>query len=579
MTVVLLVVSAGAMSACAKREAADLVLKNGVVYTVDEGGSTAQAVAIRDQMVVFVGSDSQATRFVGEGTNVIDLQGRMVLPGFIDSHLHPGSGAGRIFDLQLRGLDPKKEAYQAAVKAFADERPSAMVINGRGWSEAVFAGIGPRKEWLDEVVGDRPVILRSDGGHSTWVNSRALELAGVTRETPDPPGGVIEHDPATGEPSGTLREAASGLVAKLDPEDFTVEQYVQGYRWMQENVTGPLGITGAFSAGGSVGSNSYAAVERLAQSGDMTFWLRGAYTARPARDMDEWLQRADTGRRAHTTRHFQITAIKFYEDGVIEGHTALLLEPYADAEGYSGDPSFLGLKLWEPDALNAAVAAANKLKFQTHHHPIADRSVSVALDAIAHARRVNGESYSDSRDGMTHLTLVDPPDFQRFADLGVIAVPQPQWFLKDDYYFDVFVPFLGPERADRSYPMKSFFDAGAVVASSSDWGVTVPPNPLYGIQTAVMRTFPIPPFGGRVSSEVLWPEERITLDQAIRSYTINGAYSNFLEETRGSIESGKYADLIVLDRNLVEVEPSEVGKTTVLLTLYEGEEVFRHPSF
>jgi predicted amidohydrolase YtcJ len=478
----------------------------------------------------------------------------------------------------LRGFEPTKEEYQAAVKAYADARSEAAVIRGRGWSEASFAGIGPRKEWLDEIVPDRPVILTSDGGHSTWVNSRVFELAGVTKETPDPPGGVIEHDPATGEPSGTLREAASGLISGVDPEDFTVEQYVQGFKWLQENVAGPLGITGVFSAGGSVGSNSYTAVEQLAQSGEMTLWLRGAYTARPSRDMDEWLERAVEGREAHKTRHFQITAIKFFEDGVIESHTAWLLEPYADAAEYlAANPR--GLQLWKPDALNAAVAAANGKKFQTHHHPIADGSVAEALDAVAHSRRVNGRIYPDSRDGMTHLTLIDKADFKRFADLGVVAVPQPQWFLKDDYYYNVFVPFLGQKRADHSYPMKSFFDAGAVVASSSDWGVTEPPNPLYGIQTAVLRQFSIPPFGGRVPTEVLWPEERITLDQAIRSYTINGAFSNFLERTRGSIEKGKYADLIVLDKNLLEVDPSEIGDANVLLTLFEGKEVFRHRSF
>jgi predicted amidohydrolase YtcJ len=579
MILALLVALAATSPSSATGELADIVLTNGFVYTVDAEGTVAQAVAIRAGKIVFVGPDEAAMEFVGDGTDVIDLQRRMLLPGFVDSHLHPGSGAGRVFNLQLRGFEPTKENYQSAVKAFADARKGAAVIWGRGWSEASFAGIGPRKEWLDEVVPDRPVILTSDGGHSTWVNSRVLELAGVTKETPNPPGGVIEHDPVSGEPSGTLREAASGLISKVDPEDFSVEQYLEGFRWLQKNVTGPLGITGAFSAGGSVGSNSYTAVEQLAQSGEMTFWLRGAYTARPSFDMDAWLETAVEGRAAHTTSHFQITAIKFFEDGVIESHTAWLMEPYADAEEHLADSNPRGLRLWQPDALNAAVAAANGKKFQTHHHPIAGASVAETLDAIAHSRRVNGQLFPDSRDGLTHLTLVGPSDFKRFADLGVVAVPQPQWFLKDDYYYNVFVPFLGQERADRSYPMKRFFDAGVVVASSSDWGVTEPPNPLYGIQTAVLRQFSIPPFGGRIPTEVLWPEERITVDQAIRSYTINGAYSNFLETTRGSIEAGKYADLIVLDRNLLEIDPSEIGSANVLLTLFEGNEVFRHPSF
>ena len=575
----LIVLVAGSAPSPAALRPADILFRNGFVFTADGEGSTARAVAVRDRKIVFVGADEEAAAYAGGATRVIDLEGRMLLPGFIDSHLHPGMGTGRLYDLNLLGLDPAREAYQEAVRAFAKEHPDEKVIRGRGWSEAAFAGIGPRREWLDEVESDRPVILRSDGGHSTWVNSRTLQIAGIDAETPDPEGGVIEHDSATGQPSGTLREGASRLIAQVDPGDFTVEQYVRGIEWIQKTITGPLGITGAFSAGGSVESRTYAAFERLAREGAMTFWLRGAYTARPSHEIDAWLEEAESGRRRHTTRHFRITAIKFFEDGVIEGHTALLRDPYSDAKSHSGDTEFRGLRLWKPDPLNAAVAAAHKRKFQTHHHTIADRSVTEALDAIAHSRKKNGKRFSDSRDGLTHLTLISPDDFPRMAALGAVAVPQPQWFLKDDYYFDVFVPFLGAERADRAYPMKSFLDAGIVVASSSDWGVTDPPNPLYGIETAVTRLFSIPPFGGRVPTEVLWPEERITVEQAIRSYTINGAFSNFVEKTRGSIEPGKYADLIVLDRNLLEIEPSRIGSAKVLLTLYEGSEVFRHPSF
>ncbi len=569
----------GSEAPSARTAAADLVLLHGIVHTVDRDDTKVGAVAVRDGKIVFAGDDEGAAVYVGDATRVIDLRGRLVLPGFIDSHFHVGSAAGRLFDLNLRGLPVTRRAYAEAVEKYAREHPGANVIRGRGWSEAAFAGIGPRKEWLDEVVSDRPVILSSDGGHSTWVNSRALEMAGITAETPDPEGGVIERDPESGQPSGTLREAAGGLIASVDPGDFSVDQYERGLRWMQETILGPLGITGVFNAGGSVGSNLYAAVEKLARGGEMTFWLRGAYTARPSYDTGAWLRKAAAERRRFASRHFRITAIKFFEDGVIEGHTALLLEPYADAGQHGRKRGFRGPRIWRPEALEAAVTAAYRHGFQTHHHAIADRSVAEALDAIAMARQAAGRSFPDPRDGITHLTLVAPPDLGRFADLGVLAVPQPQWFLKDDYYHDVFVPFLGRERADRAYPMKSFFDAGVVVASSSDWGVTEPPDPLRGIQTAVMRLYPIPPFGGRVPSEVLWPAERIPVLQAIRSYTINGAYGNFLEKERGSIEAGKYADLIVLDRNILDIDPSGIGESRVVLTLFEGREVYRHPSF
>ena len=250
-------------------------------------------------------------------------------------------------------------------------------------------------------------------------------------------------------------------------------------------------------------------------------------------------------------------------DGVIEGHTAYLNEDYADP-GDRGEP------IWQPAEFNAACAAIDKAGFQIHVHSIGDAATTETLDGLAYARKVNGRR--DWRPGITHLQLVTPSDFKRFASLGVTAVPQPYWFLMDDYYWNLQLPYLGLPRADEEYPMKSFFDAGALVASASDFPVTYPPDPLDAIQTGVMRWFPD---WVHNPTDILWPEQRVTVQQMIASFTLNGAKANYLETQTGSIKVGKSADLIVLNRDITTTVPSLIGDTQVMLTLFQGSEVYR----
>jgi len=279
-------------------------------------------------------------------------------------------------------------------------------------------------------------------------------------------------------------------------------------------------------------------------------------------------------RTRHTGPHFQTRAAKIFVDGVVEGETAYLLEPYAHRPDYRGE------LLWDLENLNQVCAALDKEGFQLHVHAIGDAAIRVTLDAFEYAKQSNGER--DARNLITHLQMVHPDDIPRFAELGVVGVPQPFWFSVNPYYWNLELPFLGKERADTEYPMQSFIEAGVVMASGSDFPVTIPFDPLIGIQTGVTRSAP-----GKTTDPdivlkkgewgVLWPEERASLEDMVASFTINGAYANFVEQETGSLEMGKAADLVVLDRNLFEIPVREISEASVLLTLFEGKEVFRHP--
>ncbi len=542
---------------------ADLVLRNGYVYTVDNQRSKGTAVAVRDGRILYVATDDGAVTLTGPSTKVIDLAGKMVLPGFIDSHCHPTGAYKHFFEINLTGL-PTLEDYLRVIKDFVQQHPTSKFVRGRGWSNTLFPKTGPDRKLLDEIASDVPMAFADDGGHARWVNSRALELAGITKETPNPPGGVIEHDAVTGEPTGTLRESAEDLLAKVIP-DYTVEEMTKGLEAYQTMALS-FGITTAHAASLDVGGSDTQAYENLSQSSKLFMRFRGSLYVNP-KGGPEQVTALVAERAKHKNSLFQITGAKLFVDGVVEGSTAYLIKPYLHIKDFRGEP------LWKPADLNKMCADLDRNGFQIHVHSIGDAATAITLDAMSYAASMNGKH--DSRGMITHLQLVDPQDVSRFKKLRVTAIPQPYWFMKDDYYYKIQVPYLGQKRADEEYPMKSFFDAGVIVASSSDYSVTIPCNPLHAIQIGMTRC----KLDQTDPKEVLWPAERVTLDQMIASFTINGAYANFLEGTTGSIEVGKMADLIILDKNLFNIPATEISKSKVLLTLFEGKEVFKDNSF
>lgn len=545
------------LAACAGRQPADLVLRHGAVYTLDAQRPWADAVAVADGRIVYVGPDKGVEDWVGPRTRTIDLAEGMLLPGFQDSHTHLVSGGLHLEDCQL-GDFSKQEEVLAEIRRYAAAHPEKPWILGGGWQLFVFPQANPHKSLLDALVPDRPVALSAADGHSAWANSRALALAQITRETPDPPNGRIERDPATGEPTGTLRESAAGLLSKVIP-DRSPEEHVEGLRRALE-LTAKSGITSIQDAAAEPAElDAYAALDRR---GELSVRVTAALLARPEKGTAQ-IPELIRQRAAYRGRRLRAETVKIFVDGVIEAHTAALLEPYVGLAGERGRPN------WEPAALDRMVAALDRKGFQIHVHAIGDRAVRLALDAFEKARGANGPR--DSRHQIAHLELIDPQDIPRFRRLGVIADFQPLWAFDDPYITELTVPVLGPRRSRWLYPIGSVARTGAVVVGGSDWPVTSMYPPA-AIQIGITRRDPAAGPGPA------WlPEQTVDLSTLLAAYTLRGAFAAFQEKTTGSIEVGKAADLTVLDRNLFKVPAHEIARVKVLRTFVEGKEVFREP--
>jgi predicted amidohydrolase YtcJ len=545
---------------------ADLAFVNGAVYTVDAARSRAQAVAVKDGRIVGVGSDDAIGEHLGPRTEVFDLDGRMLLPGFQDAHVHPVSGGVDRLQCDLHDLH-SREDYLLRVKTYAHEHQDREWILGGGWSMDVFPGGTPTKDILDEIVPDRLVFLPNRDGHSTWVNSRALEAAGITATTPDPADGRIERD-ASGEPSGTLHEGAADLVGRLAPEptpDEVYEGLLEGQRHLHS-----LGITAWQDAIVSTDfwMDNYSAYLRAAGNDDLTARVVGSLWWDRERGQDQIDELLDLRERGRSGR-FSATAVKIMQDGVCETFTAAVLEPYLDRRGQVTDKR--GISFVEPEALKGYVAALDRLGFQVHFHALAERAVREALDAIEAALRANGPS--DHRHHLAHIQVVHPDDVPRFRTLRAVANAQPLWAAHEDQMDELTIPFLGEPRWRWQYPFGSLVRAGATLAMGSDWSVSSP-DPLEEIHVAVNRMMPPTYPYGNESDEVFLPDERLDLATSIAAFTMGSAYVNHLDDETGSIEVGKYADLAVVDRDLFAHPVEEIANAQVDATFVEGTAVY-----
>ena len=550
---------------------ADTVFTNGSVYTVDAARSWAEAVAVKGERVVAVGTDAAVAALIGTGTEVIDLRGRMLLPGFQDAHVHPVFGGLDLLQCALHDVGSLAE-YERIIRTFADGHPDVPWIVGGGWSMDVFPGGTPTKDVLDRLVPDRPVFLPNRDGHSAWVNSRALEIGGVTRDTPDPVDGRIERD-AAGDPSGTLHEGAMSLVSDRTPP-VTPEEMYEGLLTGQAYLHS-LGITAWQDAivEATPQTNNFDAYLRAAGTGDLTARVIGALwwdRNRGLEQIDDLLTLRDRG----VAGRFAATSVKIMQDGVCENFTAAVLEPYLDAEGHPTENR--GISFVEPEMLKEAVTRLDAHGFQVHFHALAERAVREALDAIEAARIANGPR--DHRHHLAHIQVVHPDDVGRFRALDAVANAQPLWAAHEGQMDELTIPFLGHPRATWQYPFASLVRSGATIAMGSDWSVSTP-DPLAEMHVAVNRTMPSD-YPYRVENrEVFIPEERIDLATAIGGFTMGTAFVNHLEDRTGSIEVGKDADLVVVDRDLFAHPADEIADASVQLTVVGGRRVFEDPAF
>jgi predicted amidohydrolase YtcJ len=545
------------------QEEADLVIRHAKIYTVEPDRPWAEAMAIRDGRILRVGSDAEILRSVSSRTRVLDVRGRLVLPGFIDSHNHITFGSDPDV-LQLSDVRSPGEIYERVRRAVATQRESGW-IEGEGWNYSVFPG-GALPTWrdLEVATGDRPTFLVSYDVHTVWLNRAAMKKMGIGRGTTSLPYGAVDKDPRTGEPTGILRSFATmGLsVAGQEALRKILPSWAPGRRY--ERLKRNLELASRFGITTIVEPQAFledlSLFSRARQDDILKSRLQIALY-HPRGTPESELARFDKARRQFDDDHLRVAAIKLYIDDVVEPHTAALLEPYSDR------PSERGETLYPPDEFKTVAARIDRMKFQMFIHAIGDRGIRTALDALQYAREQNGPR--DSRHQLVHVECLSPLDIPRFKELGVVACMQPRHCAPD--ITGKWAMNIGPVRSRYAWAFRSLQEAGATLAFSSDWNVAEM-DPLVGIYTALTRKGldGLPPNG--------WiPEQTIDLASAVRAYTIQGAYANFAEGNRGSIAAGKYADVIVLSDNLFDLPPDKVKDARVLLTLVGGQEVYRSP--
>jgi predicted amidohydrolase YtcJ len=541
---------------------ADTIVVHARVYTENARQPWAKAVAIRGAKIVAVGDDAEIEKLRGVGTKVIDAGGKLVLPGFVDCHIHFIEGAIKLSWLNLEE-EKNLEGLRAKLRAYGEQHPGNGWIQGAGWNYGMFGpGKLPDKKDLDDIFPDRPVFLEGFDGHTLWVNSKALAAAGITSETKDPPGGEIVRYPGTREPTGALKEdTAIDLVRKARPVLTRAEKLKalrQGIRWANQN-----GLTRVHAAGGHFESGDFDDLElydELLRHGELTLRMQIAYFQDPPELRAADIEAIEAARKKYSGDWLAAGIVKLRLDGVVESHTAAMLEPYAD------DPKTKGELFWEPEKYKSAVAELDKRGFQMFTHAIGDYAVRTALDAYENAAKVNHTK--DRRPRIEHIETIAATDVPRFGKLGVIASMQPLHAYPDADTMEVWAGNIGPERASRGWVWKSIAASGGHVAFGSDWPV-VTLNPWEGIQMAVTRQTR----EGKPEAGFL-PEQRLTVGEAVEGYTLGAAFAGRREKWEGSLEAGKLADLTIVSQNIFEIDPHKIGETKVVKTMVGGRVVY-----
>lgn len=534
-----------------RREMADLVLLNGTVWTVNPDQPWAEAVALKGDKILEASSSEEVKRMIGDNTQVIDLKGDLVLPGFIDSHTHFLDGGFSLLSIRLRDAESREE-FITRIDDKAKEIGKGVWILDGNWDHQSFDPPElPRKEWIDPVTPHNPVCVNRHDGHMVLVNSLALKLAGITKNTPTPAGGEILKDPETGEPTGILKDAAMNLVMRHIPEPSFKEKLKAAEVALKH--AAELGVT---SAHDMAYAENFEVYQELLRQNKLTARL---YVYIPITEVEIYARlklKTPFGNNL-----LKIGGLKGFVDGSLGSSTALFFDPYTDNPRKKG---LLHSQMFPEGIMEKRIIQADKAGLQVAVHAIGDKANNILLDIFERIITQNGER--DRRWRIEHAQHLLPQDIERIANLGIIASVQPYHAIDDGRWAE---RKIGRKRCQYTYAFKSLVEKGAVLACGSDWTVA-PLDPIGGIYAAVTRQT----LDGK-HPEGWFPEQKISLEEAIRGYTLNGAYAEFSENLKGSVEKGKLADLVVLSRNIFKIQPDEIQKTEVKMTIFNGKVIYK----
>ncbi|MFK4392705.1 amidohydrolase [Bacillus sp. AFS026049] len=532
---------------------ADIVLSSDAIFTGLTHEPTSGVIAILGDKILSVGSKAEIEPFIGSGTKVFNYGNQLIMPGFHDFHLHIMFSALSLTSINLFEARSAQEVA-AKVLEFSKECPEEGWIIGMQWDAGYWLDKQePHYRILDAVIPDRPVVLFHAEGHYTWVNSKAMELAGVTEEIRDPDFGRYERD-KNGLLTGILYEEAQQIVLKealrltQNKKETILKEFLR--------LLSQYGITSVNDLFAPIDDflQDYDLFEKLDKQGELT--TRFHITP----ELDGNLDKAQILRNKYVSKKLQFSGLKQFVDGTVTGHTAYFLKPYSDQLDICGHPAL------DPEVLIDRVVKADELGFRIRFHAIGDAAIRLALDAFEEAVRKNGKR--DSRHTVEHIEVIDSDDIERFSKLGVIASMQPDHMAASSR--EVYSSIIGPEREKNVFLTKSLLNTGTSLALGTDFPVSISLNPMRQIYTAITRV------DSSGDPQNTWhPEQKLTLAEALQAYTYGSAHGCFREHELGTIEEGKLADLVVLDRNLFDIPESEVLKTKVELTINDGKVVYK----
>lgn len=529
---------------------ADLVLINGSVWTGNPSQQTAEAVAVKGEKILEVGSTSKIKNFISKETDVINLEGKLLLPGFIDSHTHFLDGGFSLLSLDLRQAWSREEFVRLIGERANELKKGEWILNG-DWDHQQFTPPElPKKEWIDSVTPFNPVCVNRHDGHMVLVNSLALSLAGITRDTPSPEGGEILKDPETGEPTGILRDAAMGLVLRHGPEPGLEEKMKAARKALEKAAA--CGLTSIHDMSSF---SNFEVYQQLLREGRLSARIT-VYIQIP--EVEQFYSLKE---KADENPFLKLGGLKGFVDGSLGSSTALFFEPYTHNPQKQG---ILHAHMFPEGIMEKRIRMADKDGLQVAIHAIGDRANHIILDIFERVMEENKKR--DRRWRVEHAQHLLPQDMERMGKLGIIASVQPFHAIDDGRWAE---KRIGKERCRFAYAFRSLLDKGVLLACGSDWTVA-PLNPLSGIYAAVTRRTT----DGK-NPQGWYPEEKISVEEAVRAYTLNGAYAEFAEEVKGSIEKGKLADLVVLERNIFSVPPEEIKDVGVKITILGGRIIYR----